>query len=651
MSWTWPTSTDTATNTKSSKTKKKSSKKNNNSDAQSTSWEWNVSNATDDNESEDGYTEDVTQQNVWETSVFGNSKPKKAEKKKTKEKKKEKQKEESSWAWNVGDDRNDTENEIESDQSSNNNPKSEETDTNSGWAWSVNVDDGGSKKEEVVDKPLSKKEKKKLKKQKKKKKKKEAKKTKESSQSTLKTEQQDEPEDSGDSGGWTWNLGNGSGSNGAGSKLSMDPIAESASNVDSDDNDDDKETDSFQWTTTTPKKKEQGKKQEDSRWAWNVGNESIANGHSNKAFMNGTKSPTKVMRNGTVTPIDKYTDDDSDDDEKEVKPLRTMRTTSGTLGLGILKTVSNALRKIISDGPNPNCDEMKIDVNADRIMSFFKEEDVLKFIARMMETEEIYIWQFKGNNSDSEWTTLDMTLSLYLHFLPIDESAVISMSSSGLQFTITRSSESRAVLRYSLLNNGGNDIEYALRRVSSKVEDGVYIPSLWERDLVNQSLSKGYLYSIDLKVLALFGTEKYAVWWEYLKDWVRTDQIVKVSSMQSWMTWHSFHLYFNWKRATERAAKLTRMWYVDGGEVDVMRNGFATGSKGNKFHLNFETAMVSAKNNKTFIGEQDGIGRLLLCNVCISKENAQGMMKGKKTIKVTASALCAYPELCVRVKL
>ena len=563
FTWEWPMSTDTKSDDKSD-TKTKSKSKNDDGDKQETAWTWNVSNDMDkqddiNDDSDEVNGEDAAtsgQEISWQWPMNNVKATNAADDKESDDSEHtvEKAQDHVSWAWNVGDDRNNTENEKQSDKSSKPEiEKSEETITNSGWAWPTN--------DEIIDKPKSKKEKKKKEKEKEKK----------------------------------------------------------------------------------------VKAQQDSGWAWNVGNGSTSNGHSDKVLMNGSKSPKT-----TVTDSDSNTDD-----EKEVKAFRTTRTTSGTLGLGILKTVSNALNKILCHGPNPNGDEMKIDVNAKRIMSFFKEEDVLKFIARMTETEEIYIWQFKGDSSDSnseaDWNTLDMTLSLYLHFLPIDESAVVSMSGSGLRFTIARlkprrRGKERAVLRYSLLNNGGSDIEYALRRVSSKVEDGVYIPSLWERELVNRSLSKLYLYSIDLRVFEIFGSDKYAVWWNCLKEWVRTDRIVKVSSMESWIMWHSFHLYSNWQCATRRGLKMVRLLYVDSGQADVMRNGFPTGIQAknhgdgsHRFYLHLEGAYEAAKKKE--------VNRILLCNVYITEENVKKFMSGKATIKVKSSKLCAYPELCIRVRL
>jgi len=373
--------------------------------------------------------------------------------------------------------------------------------------------------------------------------------------------------------------------------------------------------------------------------------------------MNGSK-PMVTSKSGAVS-------DDEDDHKQTVfsMPSRsqstksTKKNASGTLK-AVIRTVSSALRKIIAYGPNPDGDEMEIDVDPHKIVSFFREEDVLRLIARMMETEEVYIWQFQGE-ADTEWTTMDMTLCLYLHILPLAEPAHIWMADSGLRFTVTRWTDSSAILKYNMLNVGGHDIEFNARRVSTRIVDGVYIPSLWERDLVNRSLSRTYLHAIDLKVLEIFGGDRYAVWWQYLKDWVRTERAVKVSTMESWITFHSFHLYSNWKCATQRASKLVRLWYVDMGRGNVMKNGFS--SKGGKethgdgsryrFFLRLEKAAEFAKKYDGKGAEKEGVGRVLLCNVCITEQNEQALSTGKDFVRLPSSALCAYPELCVRIKI
>merc|ERR1711971_1543044 len=258
----------------------------------------------------------------------------------------------------------------------------------------------------------------------------------------------------------------------------------------------------------------------------------------------------------------------------------------------------------------------------------------------MERTEDIYVWQFQGEKG---WHTMDLMLCLYLHILPWRENNTmkVTMSESKLEFTVTRSSRTKAVLKYTLMDGGCGVIEYALQSVGRHIKDGVYIPSIWERDLTNRSLSEVYLYTIDLKVLEMFGNSKYTVWWQCLKDWVHGDRIVKVSSMENWIAYHSFHFYSNWRCATKQASTMTRMWFADTNKQNVKAKGFGEEAVKLKFHVHLEGAVESMKKR----GKAEG--RALLCNVCITEKQEESLMNGKDSLRLVSSKICAYPELCV----
>jgi len=278
-------------------------------------------------------------------------------------------------------------------------------------------------------------------------------------------------------------------------------------------------------------------------------------------------------------------------------------------------------------------------IDSQKIRSYFGENKIAKYIQKMLTEQEIYVWQYQSQ-SDSQWTDVDMMLSHYLSILPLDEAVDISMKSSQtMSFSLIRQTVSKAILIYECKDEC---VEYKLNRISKSMENGVYIPDCWEKELLNRSISKTYLHSIDLDVFVAFGEYKYANWYGYLRDYVKEKKIGSIASVENWSNYHAFNCYSNWQCATSNGYKMKKLWYLEKNSIkgrEVMKNGFMNKQQGD---TNARGWTFCADLQNASVGNV-----IILCSVCIDEKNEKELKKNG-SCKLRHS-LCAYPELYIKL--
>eukprot|EP01083_Nonionella_stella_P006879 19915_1 len=282
-------------------------------------------------------------------------------------------------------------------------------------------------------------------------------------------------------------------------------------------------------------------------------------------------------------------------------------------------------------------DEMVFDLSGNKILSCFDEQAIGQYIKNMIVTQELNVWQYKDYKA-SQWRDVDRMICMYLNLLPLNETV------RGSQFELTRRSEFHGVFKC----YKEKTTEYKLNRITKSMQSGKWVPSFWEKQMLNRSLNKTYLYSIDLGVLSYFGVcldNKYpSIWYESLKQYLSNDKIESVASVQNWVHYHSFYVYSNWRIASNTAhgCKLVHLWYIQ-TDMNVLKNGFYapvdTDDTEWCFYRDLDCAIKANHENNN----------ILLCKVCIDGKQAAQLLTNNAFCKLS-NTLCGLPELCIRFR-